>query len=247
MRRGRVTAAGMPAAGVTKRDLARLMVGRDLFGLYERTPHAAGRRAPRGDATSRPRTTAACRRCAASRSRSAPARSSGSPRSPATARRELAEVITGLRAVPRHDPDRRRDGQQPAARATRSGRGVAHVPEDRDRRRQRPEPVDRRQPDHEALSASRRSSRGWLIDDGRTRTLAEALKEDYEIAAPSVDTQARLLSGGNLQRLILAREIETKPTFMVAVQPTRGLDVGAIETVHRLLLEQRERGCRPSC
>src|SRR4030095_12442165 len=70
----------------------------------------------------------------------------------------------------------------------------------------------------------------------------EEIKEEYAIAAPSVDTRARLLSGGNLQRLILAREIETRPSVMVAVQPTRGLDVGAIETVHRLLLERREQG-----
>jgi simple sugar transport system ATP-binding protein len=59
---------------------------------------------------------------------------------------------------------------------------------------------------------------------------------------PSIETPARLLSGGNLQRVILAREISTKPTLMVAVQPTRGLDVGAIEGVQRLLLEQREAG-----
>ena len=52
----------------------------------------------------------------------------------------------------------------------------------------------------------------------------------------------RLLSGGNLQRVILAREISGKPALMVAVQPTRGLDVGAIEGVHRLLLAQREAG-----
>jgi simple sugar transport system ATP-binding protein len=52
----------------------------------------------------------------------------------------------------------------------------------------------------------------------------------------------RLLSGGNLQRVILAREISGQPPFMVAVQPTRGLDVGAIEGVHRLLLAQQEAG-----
>jgi len=51
-----------------------------------------------------------------------------------------------------------------------------------------------------------------------------------------------LLSGGNLQRVILAREISGLPAFMVAVQPTRGLDVGAIEGVQRLLLAQREAG-----
>ena len=74
------------------------------------------------------------------------------------------------------------------------------------------------------------------------RALAESLKDEYRIAAPSIDTEARLLSGGNLQRLIFAREIETKPALLVACQPTRGLDVGAIETVHRLLLERRQQG-----
>jgi simple sugar transport system ATP-binding protein len=51
-----------------------------------------------------------------------------------------------------------------------------------------------------------------------------------------------MLSGGNLQRVILAREISSQPTLMIAMQPTRGLDVGAIEGVHRLLLTQREAG-----
>jgi general nucleoside transport system ATP-binding protein len=53
---------------------------------------------------------------------------------------------------------------------------------------------------------------------------------------------ARKLSGGNLQKVILAREISAEPTLMVAVQPTRGLDVGAIEAIQKLLLEQRENG-----
>jgi len=60
--------------------------------------------------------------------------------------------------------------------------------------------------------------------------------------APRLSTPVRLLSGGNLQRVILAREISGRPVFIVAVQPTRGLDVGAIEGVHKLLLAQREAG-----
>lgn len=60
--------------------------------------------------------------------------------------------------------------------------------------------------------------------------------------APSVKTLARKLSGGNLQKVILAREITTAPRLMVAVQPTRGLDVGAIEAIQSLLLEQRAAG-----
>ncbi len=85
-------------------------------------------------------------------------------------------------------------------------------------------------------------ARGWLLDDAAARTLADGLRTTYRIAAPTVDTEVRLLSGGNLQRAILAREIETKPGLLIAVQPTRGLDVGAIETVHRLLIDMRSGG-----
>jgi ABC-type uncharacterized transport system ATPase subunit len=85
-------------------------------------------------------------------------------------------------------------------------------------------------------------ARGWMIDDQVARQYATGLKDDYEILAPSIDTQVRLLSGGNLQRVILAREISGQPQVILAVQPTRGLDVGAIEGVRCLLLEQREAG-----
>lgn len=74
------------------------------------------------------------------------------------------------------------------------------------------------------------------------RNRAETLKTQYDILAPTVDTMAGKLSGGNLQKVILAREISTEPKLMVAVQPTRGLDVGAIEAIQTLLLEQREAG-----
>ena len=67
-------------------------------------------------------------------------------------------------------------------------------------------------------------------------------KTSFGIVTPSIETQARLLSGGNLQRLILAREIEAGPKVVIAAQPTRGLDVGAIEAVHRILLQRRAEG-----
>jgi general nucleoside transport system ATP-binding protein len=81
-----------------------------------------------------------------------------------------------------------------------------------------------------------------LLDMKAATKLANELKLAYDIIVPNVSTPVRLLSGGNLQRVILAREISGLPTFMVAVQPTRGLDVGAIEGVQRLLLAQREAG-----
>jgi len=74
------------------------------------------------------------------------------------------------------------------------------------------------------------------------KNYADQLKDAYEIMTPSVETPVRLLSGGNLQRVILAREISGEPSFLLAMQPTRGLDVGAIEGVQRLLLSQRQAG-----
>jgi simple sugar transport system ATP-binding protein len=85
-------------------------------------------------------------------------------------------------------------------------------------------------------------STGWQINFTNARKNARSLKKKYDILAPSVETLARKLSGGNLQKVILAREISSEPTLMVAVQPTRGLDVGAIEAIQTLLLEQRENG-----
>src|SRR5262245_11714721 len=239
MRRGRVTAAGRSAEGVTKRDLARLMVGADLFGLYEKTPFAPGDvllSATDVEAESD-------RGLPALRGVSLEVRAGeivGIAAVAGNGQTELAEVVTGLRPC----GGTIRIGSEvvsnrPPKEAIRAG--VAHVPEDRTGVGSAP---NLSLTDNLIMKRFREPpvSRGWLIDDGRTRTLAEEIKEEYAIAAPSIEQRARLLSGGNLQRLILAREIETKPSVMVAVQPTRGLDVGAIETVHRLLLARREQG-----
>ncbi|MEE8357692.1 MAG: ABC transporter ATP-binding protein [Anaerolineales bacterium] len=85
-------------------------------------------------------------------------------------------------------------------------------------------------------------SKGWRVISSEANNYASDLKEAYDIIVPSIDTSVRLLSGGNLQKVILAREISSEPKFMIAVQPTRGLDVGAIEGVQKLLLAQRESG-----
>ncbi|MCK5827886.1 ATP-binding cassette domain-containing protein, partial [Candidatus Bipolaricaulota bacterium] len=66
--------------------------------------------------------------------------------------------------------------------------------------------------------------------------------EEYEISAPDDGTAVRNLSGGNIQRLVLARELSGSPKFVVAAHPTYGLDVGATEQVREVLLEQRDRG-----
>jgi len=84
--------------------------------------------------------------------------------------------------------------------------------------------------------------KGWRVINSEAVKYATGLKDAYDIIVPTIDTSVRLLSGGNLQKVILAREISSEPKLMIAVQPTRGLDVGAIESVQKLLLAQREAG-----
>jgi simple sugar transport system ATP-binding protein len=74
------------------------------------------------------------------------------------------------------------------------------------------------------------------------RDFARRLVEAFRIATPSPQTPARLLSGGNQQRVVLAREITASKGILVAVYPTRGLDVGATEAVRKALLEERDKG-----
>jgi len=71
---------------------------------------------------------------------------------------------------------------------------------------------------------------------------SERLIRQYQIKAPSKDTLVGALSGGNIQKVVLAREISRQPRTLIAAQPTRGLDIGVTEYVHRQLLEQRRLG-----
>ncbi|MNM81496.1 Ribose import ATP-binding protein RbsA [compost metagenome] len=71
---------------------------------------------------------------------------------------------------------------------------------------------------------------------------AKQLVEAFDVRTPSVETKARSLSGGNQQKAIIAREIDKNPDLLIAAQPTRGLDVGAIEFVHKQLIAQRDQG-----
>ena len=85
-------------------------------------------------------------------------------------------------------------------------------------------------------------STGWKLNQPAVRTYAERLKDDYQISIPTIDKPMRLLSGGNIQRAILARELDNMKQLLIAVQPTRGLDVGAIEGIQRMILAQRDAG-----
>jgi ABC-type uncharacterized transport system ATPase subunit len=89
---------------------------------------------------------------------------------------------------------------------------------------------------------SPRFSRSGFLDWKAARAFAEELIRDYDVKCPSPEARIRLLSGGNMQKLILGRALDPEPVVILANQPTRGLDVGAVAYVHRRLLEARKRG-----
>ena len=153
---------------------------------------------------------------------------------------ELAEVITGLRpctgSILVNGAEVSNEAPIIAIK-----RGVSHIPEDRTKVGTAPNMTITENSIMKNYSKSPIGS-WWSINFSSARNFARELKSKYDILAPSVRTMARKLSGGNLQKVILAREISAEPKLMVAVQPTRGLDVGAIESVQRMLLEQRDRG-----
>ncbi|MBE7552103.1 MAG: ABC transporter ATP-binding protein [Anaerolineales bacterium] len=239
LRKGKVTAEGQSMEGLTKADLARLMVGRGVVFMVKKKPQQPGeivlsvQDVTAENEKGRP----------ALRGVSLEVRSGeilGIAGVAGNGQSELAQVITGLRpcggSVKINDEE---VGNQPPIVAIRNG--VAHIPEDRSRVGTAP---NLSITENTILKNYRQQpiGDGWTINFTHAREYAEALKEKYSILAPNVETPARKLSGGNLQKVILAREISARPKLMVAVQPTRGLDVGAIEAIQTLLLEQREAG-----
>jgi len=155
--------------------------------------------------------------------------------------RELAEVITGLRYAVGGDVHVGKTCITNCSPLRAIQAGVSHIPEDR---------VgmglvgDMSVAENLALKAYRTSelSRGPVLFPRRMKTFAEDLIDGFDIATPGPGTQVKFLSGGNLQKAILARELKACKGLLVAVHPTRGLDVGATETVRELLLEQRDEG-----
>ena len=155
--------------------------------------------------------------------------------------RELAEAITGLRrAVGGHI----RVGNQ---ELTNCGprriieQGVGHVPEDRLGTGLAPNLTVG---DNLIMKEYRQPAlcKGPFLNAAPIRRFVTKLMRQFDIVTPSADTPVKLLSGGNLQRTVLAREISALPNVLVAMHPTRGLDIGATESVHKMLLEQRSRG-----
>jgi simple sugar transport system ATP-binding protein len=240
MQKGRVTAAGVDPQGMSKNDLARLMVGREIVFTLDK------KQMEPGDVVLDVDTVRALndRGLPALQNLSLQVRANeilGVAGVAGNGQRELSQVITGLRPVVsgrihlgKYDLTDHSPGEI-------FNIGVGHVPEDRlgtglasgldvmhnlILRRYKEPPI----------------ARGFSINWGVANRVSDNLITTFDIATPSSHTRVGALSGGNTQKVILAREISTRPDLLVAVHPTRGLDVGATEAVHKLLLEQREQG-----
>ncbi|WP_088050987.1 ABC transporter ATP-binding protein [Virgibacillus dakarensis] len=85
-------------------------------------------------------------------------------------------------------------------------------------------------------------SKGGVLNFKAIYQKATKLIKEYDVRTPSEHTKARALSGGNQQKAIISREVDRSPDLLIAAQPTRGLDVGAIEFIHRKLIEERDKG-----
>ncbi|MFN2134536.1 MAG: ABC transporter ATP-binding protein [Candidatus Promineifilaceae bacterium] len=83
--------------------------------------------------------------------------------------------------------------------------------------------------------------RGWAMNHGRIRALTQAFIDEYDVAAPGPDAVAKTLSGGNLQKMILARVLSRNPRLVIVDLPTQGLDIGATEFVRNKLIEAKQK------
>lgn len=89
----------------------------------------------------------------------------------------------------------------------------------------------------------RRFARRGLFSFDRIAAHCQKLVDNFKIKTPSLTTPTSSLSGGNIQKVIMARELESQPAVLLAAQPTRGVDIGAAEYIHSQLVVQRGDGC----
>jgi general nucleoside transport system ATP-binding protein len=155
---------------------------------------------------------------------------------------ELVEAITGLRRIASGTVAvGGREFEGHVTPRMMIDAGIGHIPEDRHRRGL---VLEFNLAENIALHDYDRppdSKRGWLYPARLVQRAARLIKE-FDIRGGGPLTLARALSGGNQQKVVVAREVARNPVVLIAAQPTRGLDVGAIEYVHRRLVAERDAG-----
>src|SRR5215213_2085334 len=245
LRRGQIVSTSTPAE-TNRRTLARLMVGRELAELVEHPTDEPHEALVPGEAVLELRGLSAAgeKGLPALRNVDLEVRAGetlGIAGVAGNGQRELAEVVTGLR--PATGGAIRIDGKmmtnRPAAEIARAG--VAHIPEDR----LATGLIGGMDLSENAILrdyAQPPLCSGPFLSNKAVMTFTDRLIADHDVKAPGRWAKLRTLSGGNQQKLLLARELAGQPRLIVAVHPTRGVDIGATEAIHEALREQRARG-----
>jgi general nucleoside transport system ATP-binding protein len=239
LRRGKKIAT-LPAEGATEESLARLMVGRDVLLRVDKTP--ANPTVPllvvdhlhvfddRG--------------IEKVRDLSLNVRAGeivGIAGIDGNGQTELIDAMTGLRKVAAGTVTVSDEDVTTGSAFAHFDAGLGHIPEDRQRRGLVLEfSIAENIALHDYRSAPD-SRFGWLFPRRLVERATRLIKE-YDVRGGGAQSRAGGLSGGNQQKVVLAREIDRNPRVLIAAQPTRGLDVGAIEFVHRRLIEERDEG-----
>jgi simple sugar transport system ATP-binding protein len=154
---------------------------------------------------------------------------------------ELAEVIAGLRLPTSGQIFMQNQEITHSSAGTRTANGLAYIPEERMH-----DGVIREfsVAENLVLQDHLRApySNGFFLSFRTIAQRSQELVQQFRVKTPTIDTPIKSLSGGNIQKVILARELARDPRVLVAAQPTRGVDIGATEYIHQRLLSQRSRG-----
>ena len=230
----------VPTAEATKASLARMMVGREVLLTYEVRAQQAGEPRLRVEGVR----AASDRGTEALRGINLEVRAGeilGLAGVSGNGQRELAEVIFGLRPVTAGRV--MLDGQNVASKSPcdLNRLGMSYIPEER-----MIDGVIRDFTVAENLMLQEHGQRPYsyhifMNPRAIARRCAELIRS-FNIRTPTQETPIKSLSGGNIQKLVLARELAREPSVLIAAQPTRGVDIGATEYIHRRLLEQRAKG-----
>jgi general nucleoside transport system ATP-binding protein len=239
LRRGKLVET-LPAEGATEESLARLMVGREVLLRVEKTPGKPAQ--PLLEVESlRVLDDRGLEKVRGVTFEVRAGEIVGLAGIDGNGQTELIDAMTGLRTI--ESGVVRVAGEDVTNDTVHEhfDEGIGHIPEDRQRRGLVLQYTIAENIALHDYRLSPASKYGWLfprrlIERGRT------LIREHDVRGGGPTTRAGALSGGNQQKVVLAREIERNPKVLIAGQPTRGLDVGAIEFVHRRLIEERDEG-----
>ncbi len=238
LRQGKMIESGVPVAGTTMNELAQMMVGRDVELSVTRRAEQVGEEnfSVRGLSLTERGVPILRDVCLSLRK----GEILGIAGIEGNGQTELIEVLTGLRR-----PDHMelfKDGKPLSGNAAAFlSAGVGHVPEDR---MTRGLVLEMSIEDNLILGYHRRPAfaRRGLRLASAIRKFAEQERTEFAIKAPNVQERCSALSGGNQQKVVIARVFSENPDVIIVAQPTRGVDVGAMEYIHHRLLDLRDSG-----